>query len=142
MPKALFCPGCQTRYLPRAAGLEDRCPACGRPLGVVNSPPVIYWRVVGVALATATLFVITTIFALKAWADGKRSAGSAPGNGMENSIQPENLQPQEPAVKSMEKTPAPAHPTQPPAVPAKPNARHAREVMVAKVAKPAPSGFN
>jgi hypothetical protein len=41
--------------------------------------PVIYWRVVGVAMGMAALVIITLIFALKTWAESRRSSAPAPG---------------------------------------------------------------
>jgi len=66
MLKAYVCPGCGTRYS-RKPQVErgERCPVCNRR----KQQPLIYWRVVGVALGTTTLLLITLMFALKAWAD-------------------------------------------------------------------------
>ena len=41
--------------------------------------PVIYWRLVGVAMGMAALVIITLIFALKTWAESRRSSAPAPG---------------------------------------------------------------
>lgn len=143
MPKTLVCPVCQTWQSSKTLGSGNRCPACGRLLKAMNAPPVIYWRVVGVALATAALFVITTIFALKAWAEGKKPAASDSGKGSVKSVQPEIREsPLAPVLKSKENSqPADSFP-RPEAIPSKPPARPAKEEMVAKVAKSAPSGFN
>jgi hypothetical protein len=51
--------------------------------------PVIYWRVVGVALVTAALSIMTTIFAIKAWANGKQADASAPDTAAETALLPE-----------------------------------------------------
>ena len=142
MPKTLVCPVCQTGHSSKTPGLINRCPACGRRLEAMN-PPVIYWRVIGVALATAVLFVITTIFALKAWADGKRSATSDPGEGREKAVQPvtrESLM--APALKSKENSQPADFSPRPEAIPARPQLRRAKHGLVAKVEKPASSGFN
>src|SRR5438445_11409110 len=41
--------------------------------------PLIYWRLVGVAMGMAALVIITLIFALKTWAESRRSSVPAPG---------------------------------------------------------------
>jgi hypothetical protein len=48
---------------------------------------------VGVTLATCALFIITTMFALKAWGEAKRSALSSPVKVNEEMIAPELVQP-------------------------------------------------
>ncbi len=142
MPKTLICPVCQTWHSGNMSGLGGRCPACGGRFQAVN-PPVIYWRVVGVALATAVLFVITTIFALKVWADGKRSAGSDPGKAREESVQPVTT---ESRLAPERKSKGSSQPTdslfRPETIPARPQSKHAKQVMVAEVEKAVPSGFN
>ncbi len=105
MAETFVCPSCDTWYSRKpGAKRSNRCPVCGSQLRTAPPPPpssksapqaarsspdcqatqtskrpsVIYWRVVGVAAGTAALFIITLIFALKSWADGKRSATPAP----------------------------------------------------------------
>ena len=74
MPQAYVCPDCGTRYSRRLlAERGERCRVChGR------KQPLVYWRVVGVALGTTALLLITLIFALKAWADNRKSGGPMP----------------------------------------------------------------
>jgi hypothetical protein len=109
----------------------------------MNPHPLIHWRVVGVALAAAVLFVITTMLALKAWADGRRSTGTEPARGSAKSVQPLTRGlPVGPVLKFKENSLPADFPQKPDAVPAKPPAKPAKEEMVAKVENPAPSGFN
>src|SRR5882672_7500288 len=97
MPTAFACPSCQARFARKPT--DHRCPACGFHLRAASPPPgtsqpLIYWRVVGVALATCALFIITTMFALKAWGEAKRSALSSPVKNDEKIIIPEFVEPQ------------------------------------------------
>jgi len=117
-----------------------KAPACLGSLKSTSKPtPTIYWRVVGVALAMSMLFIITTIFAIKAWATGKRSAVSAPEAGTGKIVLPSRLEPevdtpaqntpvkqnQEPAQKKEEAQTAATYPerleSDPPKAPDKPN---------------------
>src|SRR5262249_32539089 len=96
MPTAVACPSCQVRLARMPA--DHRCPACGWHLRSASPPsrasqPLIYWRVVGVTLATCALFIITTMFALKAWGEAKRSALSSPLKANEEMVAPEFVQP-------------------------------------------------
>src|SRR5438876_10048071 len=83
MLKAYVCPGCGTRYS-RKPQVErgERCPVCNRR----KQRPLIYWRVVGVALGTTTLLLITLMFALKAWADSRRLAAPRPNTEEQSSL--------------------------------------------------------
>jgi len=107
------------------------------------SQPMIYWRVVGVALATAALFIITTIFALKAWSDGKRSAAAAPVRGQEKIVsdvipepesKPSREQKQQPAKQTEEFQNRPMYPERPAPEPILPPAKpEERKTEVASV---------
>lgn len=141
MPMTLVCQSCQTRYSSQTP--RNQCPCCGRQFEGLKPGPVIYWRVVGVALATAVLFVITTMFALKAWADGRRSTMMEQSKGNVKSVLPVTKElPVTPMLKLKEKSQQPDSLMRPEIIPAKPPAKRAKEEMVAKVENPAPSGFN
>ena len=75
MPQAFVCPNCGARYSPSVEGGKF-CPSCSR--GEVRCQPVVYWRVVAVAMGIATLLVLTLIFGLKARAE-MRSPSPKPG---------------------------------------------------------------
>jgi hypothetical protein len=91
---------------------------------------LIYWRVVGVALATCALFIITTMFALKAWGDAKRSALSSPVKTEEKIIIPEFVEPQ---VEAPVLEPAETPPSAPKEQPA-PKKERSQDVAVAPAA--------
>ena len=62
MPQAYVCPDCGTRYSRKPqAERGERCPVCNRQ----RKQPLVYWRVIGVALGTTTLLLITLIFGLE-----------------------------------------------------------------------------
>jgi hypothetical protein len=77
--------------------------------------PLIYWRVVGVALGTTTLLLITLIFALKAWADSRKSATPSPRNEQQNflpliverPVESVNAQPEQKPEPALKQPPAP-----------------------------------
>ena len=74
MAQTYVCPDCGTRYSRKPqAERGERCPVCNRQ----RKQPLVYWRVVGVALGTTALLLITLMFALKAWADSRRSIAPA-----------------------------------------------------------------
>src|SRR5260370_28890739 len=84
MAQAYVCPDCGTCYSRKPqAERGERCPVCNQR----KQQPLIYWRVVGVALGTTALLLITLVFALKAWADSRRS-GAAPPPTEDNSFFP------------------------------------------------------
>jgi hypothetical protein len=100
--------------------------------------PVIYWRLVGVAMGMAALVIITLIFALKTWAESRRS--SAPAPGMRNQLVLPNAEPkpetkpvptiiESPRMKDEEKKEAAIDARKPSA-------------LAAAVENYAPSGFN
>jgi hypothetical protein len=76
MPQAFVCPNCGARYSP-SVGRGKVCPICSR--GGVPCQPVVYWRIVAVAMGIATLLVLTLIFGLKARAEVRRSPAPQPG---------------------------------------------------------------
>lgn len=110
MAQAYVCPDCGTRYSRKPqAERGERCPVCNRR----KQQPLVYWRVIGVALGTTTLLLITLIFALKAWADSRRSAAPPPGIGDKNSF-PTILTEQPEATGMPEVKPEPSKKEQPP----------------------------
>ncbi len=113
MAQTYVCPDCGTCYS-RKPQVErgERCPVCNRP----KQQPLIYWRVVGVALGTTTLLLITLIFGLKTWADSRRSAAPPPSI-EDKSFLPAIVEQQiESAISQPEVKPEPAKKEQPPLV--------------------------
>jgi hypothetical protein len=133
MPTAFACPSCQTRFARKPT--DRQCPACGFHLRAASPPPgasqpLIYWRVVGVALGTCALFIITTMFALKAWGEAKRSALSSPVKNDEKNAVPEFVEPQ---VEAPVLEPADTPPLAPMEQPA-PKKERSQDVAVAPAA--------
>ena len=113
MAQAYVCPDCGTRYSRKPqAERGERCPVCNRQ----RKQPLVYWRVIGVALGTTTLLLITLIFGLKAWADSRRSAAPPPSI-EDKSFLPAIVERQvESAISQPEVKPEPAKKEQPPLV--------------------------
>ena len=76
MPQAFVCPTCGASYSPSVGGGKF-CPNCSG--AGARCQPVVYWRIVAVAMGIATLLVLTLIFGLKARAEVRRSPSSQPG---------------------------------------------------------------
>src|SRR5438093_8363761 len=112
MAQTYVCPDCGTRYSRKPqAERGERCPVCNRR----KQQPLVYWRVIGVALGTTTLLLITLIFGLKAWADSRKAA--APSPPIDKSFLPAIVERQvESANSQPEVKPEPAKKEQPPLV--------------------------
>jgi hypothetical protein len=141
-----------------------KAPACpGSLKSISNPPPFVYWRVVGVALVTASLFIITTMLAIKAWANGKRSGPSLPETAAKQVVLPILVEPegkaqeakaspepgQRPALKKEESEIAPIYPEKlerdPPKLPVKSDEKKTEVASAPAInnppAAPAPAVF-